>query len=37
MLVGYSYGAKIECYRVLAPVLGDMKAQGEGEQITYYI
>jgi dynein heavy chain len=37
MLVGYSYEAKIESYRVFATVLGYMKAHGEGEQITYYI
>jgi dynein heavy chain len=37
MLVGYSYGAKTECYRVLAAALGDMKAHGEGEQITHCI
>jgi dynein heavy chain len=34
MLVGYSYGAKTECYRVLAAALGDMKAGGDGEQVT---
>ncbi|BBM97612.1 dynein axonemal heavy chain [Marchantia polymorpha subsp. ruderalis] len=34
MLVGYSYGAKTECYRVLAAALTDMKAANENEQIT---
>ncbi|KAL2653371.1 hypothetical protein R1flu_021499 [Riccia fluitans] len=36
MLVGYSYGAKTECYRVLAAALTDMKTANENEQITKY-
>ncbi|KAL3685151.1 hypothetical protein R1sor_003173 [Riccia sorocarpa] len=34
MLVGYSYGAKTECYRVLAASLTDMKNANENEQVT---
>lgn len=37
MLVGYSYGAKTEAYRILGMSLTDMKKQGLEETTVFYV
>jgi len=37
MLVGFSYGAKTEAYRILGMSLTDMKEQGLEEKTVFYV
>jgi dynein heavy chain len=37
MLVGYSYGAKTEAYRILGMALTDMQKQGLEEKTVFYV
>ena len=37
MLVGFSYGAKTEAYRILGMSLTDMKEQGLEERTVFYV